>query len=53
VSAASGKPDAESAPRGPLTTGPSTLALDVVRFVGQPVAVVLAESREAAERAMA
>jgi carbon-monoxide dehydrogenase large subunit len=45
-------PMLKSAPRGPLTTGTfPPLALDVVRFVGQPVAAVLAESREAAERA--
>ncbi|HTN50426.1 MAG TPA: xanthine dehydrogenase family protein molybdopterin-binding subunit [Burkholderiaceae bacterium] len=37
---------------GQPSTGPyPPLALDVVRFVGQPVAVVIAESREAAERA--
>jgi carbon-monoxide dehydrogenase large subunit len=41
------------APAGkPATTAPfHPLADDVVRFVGQPVAVVIAESRSAAERA--
>ncbi len=39
-------------PGKPATTAPfHALATDVVRFVGQPVAMVLAESREAAERA--
>ena len=42
------KPDAD----GPAAAVPlAALAADVVRFVGQPVAVVLAESRAAAERA--
>ena len=45
-------PMLKSAPGQPPTVGPfPALALDVVRFVGQPVAVVIAESREAAERA--
>ena len=40
------------APGKPATTAPfHVLAVDAVRFVGQPVAVVLAESRAAAERA--
>ena len=45
-------PMLKPAPGQPPTTAPfHPLALDAVRFVGQPVAVVLAKSREAAERA--
>jgi carbon-monoxide dehydrogenase large subunit len=45
-------PALRSGPGHPATTAPfHPLALDTVRFVGQPVAVVLAESRAAAERA--
>ncbi len=47
-----GNPMLKPAAGKPPTTAPfHILAVDVVRFVGQPVAVVLAESREAAERA--
>ena len=47
-----GNPMLKPAPDKPPTTAPfHVLATDVVRFVGQPVAVVLAQSREAAERA--
>lgn len=45
-------PALKPAPGRPATTAPfHPLALDTVRFVGQPIAVVLAESRATAERA--
>ena len=45
-------PMLKPAPGKPPTTAPfHVLAVDAVRFVGQPVVVVLAESRAAAERA--
>jgi carbon-monoxide dehydrogenase large subunit len=44
-------PMLRSASRKPTVGAMSPLASDVVRYVGQPVAIVLAESREAAEAA--